>query len=307
MTKHDFWDLTARPYTQLKLKMLEEYLQAWAKIFFSIAGRQGYKNWQEIYYVDCFAGRGKYHKDGQKNAISGSPLIALKCALDFQQNPRYKGVKMNCIFIENDKKTAKELEGFCGPYKDLVNYEVRLGDFKDIILEIIEKINYHPAFFFIDPDGIKELKRESVEQIVNRKGPTDIFLNYIKGGVERITGLAKKKIPEITNQKISAKDIKTIQCLTDFYGLNIFNKLDSTEKERLKEWTTSLLQSSSLKEIAVFDMPYLHKSDTIYYLLFASRKPVAKKVILSIFKKAKQTTYQGQTRLGIFDEKEFEL
>jgi len=206
MAKNDFWDLSYRPYTQLKLKILKKYLDFWARVFFSQASK--HKNWKE---------------------------------------------------------------------------------------------------YFVDPDGIKELKKESLEKIVNRKGATDILLNYIKGGVERIAGLTKKKIPEILNQKVSAKDIKTIKCLTDFYGLGIFNKLNATEKQRLKEWTNSLLQSSSLKEIAVFDMPYLHKSDNIYYLLFASRKPVAKKVILSIFKKAKGTTYQRQGRLGIFCEDEFEL
>jgi len=54
-------------------------------------------------------------------------------------------------------------------------------------------------------------------------------------------------------------------------------------------------------------MPYLHKSDNIYYLLFASRKPVAKKVILSIFKKAKEKTYQGQGKLWTSEDKDFEL
>ena len=309
MAKNDFWNLSCRPYTQLKLKILKEYLDFWARVFFSQASK--HKNWreyQDIYYIDCFAGRGKYHCNGQKDVIDGSPLIALKCASEFQKNPKYKDVKMHCVFVEKYKKISQDLEKFCEPYKEKVDFEIyKEKDFNSVIQNIIDKINYHPTFFFIDPDGIKELKKGSLEKIVNRKGATDILLNYIKGGVERIAGLAKKKIPEILNQKVSAKDIKTIKCLTDFYGLGIFNKLNATEKQRLKEWTNSLLQSSSLKEIAVFDMPYLHKSDNIYYLLFASRKPVAKKVILSIFKKAKEKTYQGQGKLWTSEDKDFEL
>lgn len=309
MTKNDFWNLSSRPYTQIKLRILKDYLDFWAKIFFSTASKnKTWKEYQDVYYIDCFAGRGKYHCNGQQDVINGSPLIAVECASVFQKNKNYKGVKMHCIFIEKTKKNSQDLEKFCESYKKEIDCEIyKEKDFNDAISEILDQINYHPAFFFIDPDGIKELKKESLEKIVNRKGATDILLNYIKGGVERIAGLAKKKIPEILNKSVSEKDIKTIKCLTDFYGLNIFNKLDSTEKERLKEWTNSLLQSSSLKEIAVFDMPYLHKSDNIYYLLFASRKPVAKKVILSIFKKAKETTYQGQRKLWTSSDKEFEL
>jgi three-Cys-motif partner protein len=307
MPKNNFWDLTYRPYTQLKLRILNEYLHAWTTIFFSISSQKHWHNWQEVYYVDCFAGRGKYHKNRNENSVDGSPLLALKCASEFQRNSKYKGVKMKCIFVENDKNVAKNLREFCESYEDRGDYEIYEDDFNNVIAKIINETNYHPAFFFVDPDGIKELKKESIETIVNRKGPTDILLNYIKGGVERIAGLAKKKLPEILNQTISSKDIKTIKNLTDFYGLNIFDKFDATERERLKEWTESIFRSSCLKDIAVFDMPYLHKSDIIYYLLFASKKPVAKKIILQIFRKAKKTSYRGQGRLNIFSKKEFEL
>lgn len=310
MKKSNYWDLTYRPYTQLKLKILKEYLDFWARVFFSQASK--HKNWKEyqtIYYVDCFAGRGKYHKDKKENIVNGSPLMALECALKFQRQQKYYGIKMNCIFIEKTKKSSKDLEDFCKGYKEKVDYKIyKEKDFNDIISEIVSAINYHPAFFFIDPYGIKELKKESLEKIVNRKGATDILLNYIKGGVERITGLIKKKVPDILNQEISSRDIKTIKCLTDFYGLDIFNKLNVTEKEKLKEWADSIFQNSELKEKVVFPMPYLHKSDNIYYLLFASRKPVARKIILDIFKKSKSKTYQGQQILnGFTNEEEFKL
>lgn len=91
MAKNDFWDLSCRPYTQLKLKILKEYLDFWAKIFFSQASKhKDWKEYQDVYYIDCFAGRGKYHCNGQKDAIDGSPLIALKCASEFQQDKNYR-------------------------------------------------------------------------------------------------------------------------------------------------------------------------------------------------------------------------
>ena len=309
MPRNSLWDLTYRPYTLLKLKILEKYLQAWASIFFSTATRErGWKKYQEMYYIDCFAGRGKYHKDGKKNIIDGSPLISLKCASEFQKKQKNKGVKMNCIFVEINKRLSGDIGKFCGPYTKRVDFEIhRQKDFNVVISQILDKIDGHPAFFFIDPDGIKGLKKESLKRIVARRGPTDILLNYIKGGVERITGLTKKRIPNILDQNLSVKDIKTIKVLTDFYGLEIFKNLDKTERERLKDWTKSLLENTNLKQIAVFNMPYLHKTDNIYYLLFASRKIVAKKIMLNIFKNAKKETYQKQKRLDIFNTDEFEL
>ena len=219
MTNKNFWDLTNRPYTQLKLRILEEYLQAWAQIFFSAATKhKDWKAWQTIYYIDCFAGRGKYHKDGKDDVVNGSPLIALECAQKFNSNPSYKGVKMHCIFIENKSNVCRKLIKFCEPYKDKTSFEIYEDkDFNSVIGEILNKTNSHPSFFFIDPDGIRELKKESVESVVNRRGPTDILLNYIKGGVERIVGLAKKQISANFGKEGSEKYVKTINRLTDFY------------------------------------------------------------------------------------------
>lgn len=305
----NFWDLTHRPYTQLKLQILKEYLSAWAKIFFNQASaHKDWSNYQEVYYVDCFAGRGKYNLDGQKDVVNGSPLIALKCASELQKQPKYKGIKLKCILIEFDSRLANKLESFCEPFKGVVDYKIyKHEDFNQVINDVLKNIEGHPAFFFVDPDGIKELKKENIEQIVTRKGPTDVLLNYIKGGVERIAGLTKKHLPEILNHSAPEKYIKTIKTLTDFYGLKIFSDLNKTEQQRLKEWTNSILQSSQLKEVAVFDMQYKHKSDNIYYLLFASRKQVAKKIMTDIFKKAKTHDYKGQGRLPIYDEKSFDL
>ncbi len=306
MPKNDFWDLTYRPYTQLKLKILEEYLKIWAKIFFSIANKKKWAMYQKIYYIDCFAGRGKYHKGGRRDIIDGSPLIALKCASEFQQ--KYKGVKMDCLFVEKSQGVSRDLKKFCKPYEKEVNFKIyEKRDLNGVVDKIVKTVEFHPSFFFIDPDGIKELKKISIEKIVNHNGPTDILLNYIKGGVERSIGIAKKNLNEVLDPKTILKNLKTIQTLTEFSGLDVLGKLDKSESERLKEWVGSVLKSGNLKEVAVFAMPYLHKSDNIYYLLFASKKKMAKNIILHIFKNAKKRTYTGQITLDLFGKKDFEL
>lgn len=301
MSKKDFWNITRRPYTQLKLQILDEYINVWAKIFFNkAAANPTWKSWQKIYYIDCFAGRGRYHKDENRDSVQGSPILALECALRLQSIDKFHGITMKCIFVESVKNTVQMLENFCEPYNGKVEFAIHSAkNFNNVLPDILKEVGAHPAFFFIDPDGIKELKRESVEKIVSRSGPTDVLLNYIKGGVERIVGVAKKDSVEYFDRRELEKRVKIIKCLTDFYGLGVFSKLDLSERERLQEWTDSILKSSSLKEVAVFDMPYFHKSDNIYYLLFASREPVAKKVMSEIFKKAKGSTYPGKN-LSLF-------
>jgi hypothetical protein len=51
-------------------------------------------------------------------------------------------------------------------------------------------------------------------------------------------------------------------------------------------------------EVIVYDMPYDHKSDNIYYLLFATRKESAKKIMRDIFSNEKSVGYRGQLTLG---------
>jgi len=53
MPKNDFWDLTYRPYTRLKLNIFKEYIYFWARIFFSKASKnKTWESWQDLYFID---------------------------------------------------------------------------------------------------------------------------------------------------------------------------------------------------------------------------------------------------------------
>lgn len=85
MPKNDYWDLTNRPHTKLKLEIYKKYLDAWSVIFLT------QKYYEEVYIIDCFAGRGRYQENG--NLVDGSPLIAVKAAKKFQDTFNNKGNK----------------------------------------------------------------------------------------------------------------------------------------------------------------------------------------------------------------------
>lgn len=306
--KKEYWDLTERPHTVLKLKILEEYLNVWADFLLNMGLKRGWKTYQDIYYVDCFAGRGKYHKDGVKDSFPGSPLLGLNCAL--KMNEKFHGkANVHCILVEKNRANFENLQQVCADFEGKVDFELRNCDFNDCYEEVMAKIDSNASFFFIDPWGI-QIQKSTLEAIANKKGgPNDVLINYIKGGTERIAGLMKKTdLNDLIrlDEREAMKRIKTFKTLESFYGMSIYKNLDKTERERLKEWIETIKSSGELEEFAVFDMSYPKRRDAIYYLIFGSKKQVANKIIKHIFKKAKETTFEGQQRLFVLSD-QFDL
>ncbi len=297
MATKNYWTLKERPHTKLKLEIYRKYLDSWCSIF------KSQPHFNDVYIVDCFAGKGDYD-DGQSD---GSPLIAIKAAKKFQndflenKNKNKKYFKIHCIFIECKSSYVKNLEKLLLPYKDFVDYKIFKNDFNQVIKNVLREIKYCPTLFFIDPYGIKTLKRESVEAIVAKKGGKDIILNYIQEGVERIGGLAKKCLKKDV-ENISIKEIKTIINLKEFMGgLDCVVK---SEKEALKMYIEEVIkghnknvQDKDKLEAIAFDMKYPHKRDTIYYLIFASRNNNAIKIVKQVFAKSKEIGFNGQGSL----------
>lgn len=303
MSTKNYWNIKDRPHTRLKLDIYRKYLDSWCSIF------EKQKYYETVYIIDCFAGRGNYEDDGA--IVDGSPMLAIKAAKMFQEkflkekSKNKKDFKINCIFIDENHASIESLKKLLIPYNGLVDYQVVEGDFNNAIADILKKVGNFPALFFIDPYGIKTLKRESVEKIVAKKGGRDILLNYIQEGVERIGGLAKKCLAK-KSEDITIKEIKTIKNLSDFMGgLDCILK---DEKEALKMYIDEILKGNNknvdekdrLKAI-FFDMPYPQKNDTIYYLIFASRNDNAIKIVSQVYAKGKQVDFNGQQTL--FDTK----
>lgn len=150
MTKDDIWDIKNRQQTRIKLDILKKYLKAWAIIIGS--------HFSEAYFIDCFAGRGKYHHGEKKDSVSGSPIIGIETCLEVKEIKLKKRLKfdLNIVAIEADKNNTRDLKRFvkeADPNSE-TKIEILESKFDEAILEILEKISGKPAFFFIDPYGI---------------------------------------------------------------------------------------------------------------------------------------------------------
>jgi len=279
MNKEDFWDITNKEQTQLKLNILGQYLKQWA----AIIG----ENFQEGYYIDCFAGRGKYHKNGIKDSISGSPLIAQQIGLEVQEKKQKKdkNFRFKLIAIESDKENFDDLNRFLkeNDPEGKVHVNTMMGEFQQLIPSVIKEIGSSPAFFFIDPTGIKTIPKDVLDSIVDRAvihEKTEIFLNYMHMGVKRVAGL--QKIADHKKESIRLRAIKSMEHLDKLFGDKGW--IDKEDRELLIHFCNQVLRRG-YKVILNFDVPYPDKSGTFYNLIFATNNPTAERIMSYIFSK----------------------
>lgn len=308
MIKSDYWNI--KPHTERKLNILEKYLSSWSDIIMACYKKNpSWTAWQTPYYIDCFSGRGMYHRNELLDSVDGSPIIAIKNFIKKKEQFEKKfNIKIypRCRLIEFDRKLAKDLENFVLPYKQTIDIKVYNADFNSVIEEIIKETAFSPAFFFVDAGGIKELKKDSVDKIISKKGARDILLNYVVDGQIRVGGLAQSIFDgRYKGNKIDGA-FKTIETLEDFTGMEISKFLEETNndyKDALLSYVQNVLHAnnklnnpSDRLQTIVYDMKDLKRQKLVYYLLFSTRKTVASEIMKSIFKESKKNE-TGQMQL----------
>jgi three-Cys-motif partner protein len=310
MIKPDYWNI--RPHTERKLDILDKYLTSWCDIIFSYYKRNPkWTAWKTPFYIDCFSGRGMYHKGDSLNSVKGSPIVAIEKFIEKSKFMREKykfDITPKIRLIEFVEEWYKELDNFVDPYRKHIDIKIYNSDFNTVIGEIVNETGFSPTFFFVDAGGIKELKKSSVEQIVSKKGARDILLNYVVDGPKRIGGLGKSLLNGSYKGKRIDGAIKTIEQLQDFTGMDISKYLEETNnenKDALYSYVQNVLHSNNkIKDDAdklttvVYDMKDLSRQRLVYYLLFSSRKNVATDIMKSIFKESKRTENQQTSLFG---------
>jgi len=137
------------PHTEAKHEILKYYLGAWFPILGTVYSR--------FLYIDGFAGPGEYI--GGKD---GSPIIALKVALQHKLKKKFQHPSKELVFIFIEKDEAKyqnlirKLNEFHLPGNFRISpYHASFEEvFEAIIAEIGEQNNrLAPSFVFIDPFG----------------------------------------------------------------------------------------------------------------------------------------------------------
>lgn len=133
--------------SRIKHQILTRYLPSWATILGS--------TFNLLYYVDCFAGPGRYELDGK--VVDGSPTIAVKAGKEFaEKNP---GKKLGIVLVDDDPTQLQQLEDCLNstkPHPENFRVLTRLANSRSLVPKIITQIRDRksaPTFFLVDPYG----------------------------------------------------------------------------------------------------------------------------------------------------------
>src|SRR5436189_1128057 len=107
-TSHFFDAL--RDHTEIKLRIFGNYVVPWAA---KLGYKARYRGTRNLWYVDGFAGEGKYKSDG----ADGSPLIAARHAAHLIKHGR--SYALGCVNVEIDRKRHARLERNTDAFKEL--------------------------------------------------------------------------------------------------------------------------------------------------------------------------------------------
>jgi len=260
-------------WTEIKLDIIRDY----AKAYSTILTAQERPRFHHV-YIDAFAGAGVHKSKTTGDEIEGSPVIAVKTEPPFKEYH----------FIDLNGKKVQNLRSLLGQRPDINIHE---GDCNQIMLEkVLPKVlfkDYRRGLCLLDPYGL-HLNWEVIRTVGQMKS-IDMFLNFPIADMNRNVfwrhpeGVAEGDIARMNAfwgddswKKIAYKSVPTL------FG---------PEDEKTDNETIAEAFRERLRKVAGFGnvpepIPMRNTTGaTVYYLFFASPKPVAQNIVTAIFTK----------------------
>lgn len=262
-------------WSEVKLAIIKDYASAYSTI---LAKTQREKlarlRW---HYIDAFAGPGVHLSKTTQEIVDGSPLIALKTIPPFSEYH----------FIDSDPARADQLRGIAGSRS---NVHIYGEDCNEILLQrlfpLVRYEDYQRALCLLDPYNIN-LKWEVIEA-AGKSGAIEIFLNFMimdinRNVLRRNRDLAiQSKIDQLTR----LWGDETWQDAAYSSEGKLFDDPEKVSNERFEQaWRKRLKEKAGFRFVSE-PMPMRTRTNSvIYYLYFASQKPVAAGIVEDIFRK----------------------
>ena len=202
-----------KEWSERKLKLLDKYLAAATLIL---------NKYDEVYYIDGFAGRGIYDDQSKGSAIRAAE-IAHRLA---SENKSYR---LKCINVELDSQNFRDLVRHTSSFSNVVtNFS---GDFIDNLDSIIRIIQKKPVVCFLDPFGVSGIDWTAIRKLANRGAPTDFWIRLDTSIVARLFGCIDNPTSEATHK---------IDILLRTYGVSSIDVLKQRlsgydEQDRLRK------------------------------------------------------------------------
>jgi three-Cys-motif partner protein len=263
-------------WSELKLEIVEKYGAAYTTAFRNASNLKKF-------YIDGFSGAGVHVSKRTKEQIEGSPARALKVS------PPFDGF----YFIDMDADKTAHLQKLCEGRSDV---HIHTGDSNSYLtkelLPTIQFRNFNRALCLLDPYGL-HLDWEVMLQAGQSKA-VDMFLNFPVMDMNRnAIWRNSEKVPQ-----------DGIERMTRFWGDESWKQVAYAESAQqnlfsgpdlVKQGNDAVVAAfrKRLKEVAGFSfvpepLPMKNSNKAVvYFLFFASQKPVAQKIIDAIFQKYK--------------------
>lgn len=258
-------------WSEAKLRLVAEYAKAYSKILSK-------KDSLTHVYVDAFAGPGLHRAKLSGRPVAGSPLNALTVSPPFAEHH----------FIDLDAEKVRALEEIAGRREDVHVYR---GDCNDILVEdVFPKLTYSSfrrALCLLDPYGL-HLNWEVIATAAELR-TVEIFLNFPIHDINR----------NVLVRDPAKRDPRQVARLDAYWGDGTWREVAYTTEANLFGFEEKICTNDELAEafrrrlveVAGFayvpEPVYMRNSigAGLYYLFFASHKPVAAKIVNNIFDK----------------------
>lgn len=265
-------------WTEIKLHIIREYAAAYTTILKGESWCRGYA------YIDAFAGGGHFvSKDDRERLIEGSPLNAL--------NIQHKFTEYH--FVDIDPQKIRRLRELTAdrPESNTIRFYEGDANAKLVtdILPNFEYTSFKRALCILDPYGV-DIEWNTIAAIGQAK-TIDVYLNFPLMDINRN---AARKVIELSDPKQGAK-------LTKIWGDESWKALAYTLQEQLfdqpiliKVRGNETLKQGFMERLkrqagfAYVPEPILmtnYQGGHLYFLFFASHKPVAQNIAKDIFQK----------------------
>lgn len=273
---------TVGEWSEIKLDILKQYAQAYSTIM------SKRKHLFHV-YIDAFAGAGMHISKKTSTFIPGSPLNALVISPPFREYH----------LIDLDGARVANLQKLTVGHPDVQIYQ---GDSNDILIKkVLPNVRYDQfrrGLCLLDPYGLH--LDWTVIQMAGQLGSIDMFLNFPIMDMNR----------NVFWQNPSSVDVSDIARMNSFWG-------DASWQTAAYASHTTLIGSINrktsnpviaeafrdrLRRVAGFKfvpepLPMKNsRGSTMYYLFFASQRPVAQHIIDAIFQK-----YQTPRMASLFE------
>lgn len=260
------------PWSEIKLDIVREYAQAYSQI---LSAQKNPK--LHHVYIDAFAGAGVHVSRSTKKFVAGSPLNALNVSPPFTE---YHFIDINHTRVESLQQAAQKR----------ANVFVHDGDCNQVLLnEVFPRVRYNDfrrGLCLLDPYGL-HLDWQVVYTAGQMKS-IEIFLNFpIMDMNMNVLKHNMDAVPPEQSERMARfwGDDSWKSAAYSTTG-NLFGYREKTDNEAITEaFRERLLTAAGFKHVSKPLAMRNSQNAVVYFLFFASQKPVAGRIVKDIFKK----------------------